>query len=178
MPTVTVSSKHQITLPREIVRALDIERGSKLLIELIDDQIVLLPPPDNPVDYFMGSLKGVYGNSVEEIDQHFRELRGDWDRKQWEEQFEDLYAIDEDVRAVVDALRSAPQHTISDDELPPKVPRDVRIDYYSLEKGKRTSRLKEALPKLLAHGGVRKISWEDPIKGVEVTRYRLVRDFV
>ena len=163
MPTVTVSSKHQITLPREIVRALDIERGSKLLIELIDDQIVLLPPPDNPVDYFMGSLKGVYGNSVEEIDQHFRELRGDWDRKQWEEQFEDLYAIDEDVRAVVDALRSAPQHT------PMAGPQWA---------GKRTSRLKEALPKLLAHGGVRKISWEDPIKGVEVTKYRLVRDFV
>ena len=43
MATITLSSKHQVTLPVDIVRSLGLKAGDKLVAELIDDRIVLLP---------------------------------------------------------------------------------------------------------------------------------------
>ena len=47
MATVTLSSKHQITLPVDIVRRLGLKAGDKLVAELSDDRIVLLPKHEN-----------------------------------------------------------------------------------------------------------------------------------
>ena len=56
MPAVTMSSKHQITLPVEMVRSLGLKAGDKLIAELIDDRIVLLPQPASWADYIAGSM--------------------------------------------------------------------------------------------------------------------------
>jgi hypothetical protein len=46
-----------------------------VVAELIDDHIVLLPQPESWVDYFAGSLKGVYGSTKEEISRYIYEVR-------------------------------------------------------------------------------------------------------
>ena len=79
MATVTMSSKNQVTLPAEMVRGLGVKPGDKLLTELIDDRIVLLPKPESWTEYFTGSMKGVYGSTKEEIDRYIAEVRYGWD---------------------------------------------------------------------------------------------------
>ena len=105
MPAVTMSSKHQVTLPVEMVRSLGLKAGDKLIAELIDDRIVLLPQPASWADYMTGSLSGVYGSTKEEIDQYIAEVRYG----------PDPYGLDEvldrdpDLRAVYDATSYEPR---------------------------------------------------------------------
>ena len=47
MPAITISSKNQVTLPAAMVRTLGLKAGDKLVAELIDDRIVLLPRPES-----------------------------------------------------------------------------------------------------------------------------------
>ncbi len=99
---ITLSSKGQVTLPVDIVRSLGLKAGDKLIAELIDDRIVLLPQPDSWTDYFGGSLKGVYGSTVEEIDRYIAEVRYGWEI----DALKDALSVDEDLRAVYDATSS------------------------------------------------------------------------
>lgn len=78
MPTVTVSSKSQITLPAQIVRALGLHGGDKLTVELIDGRIVAVPPPASWAGYMRGSAKGVYGRTTHEVDRYVAEERASW----------------------------------------------------------------------------------------------------
>ncbi len=103
MPAVTMSSKHQITLPVEMVRSLGLKAGDKLIAELIDDRIVLLPQPASWADYMIGSLSGVYGSTKEEIDQYIAEVRYGSDRYGLDHALD----RDPDLRAVYDATSSA-----------------------------------------------------------------------
>ena len=75
MPTVTISSKNRVTLPAAMVRTLGLRAGDKLVAELIDDRIVLLPRPDSWADYMIGSLEGVYGSTKEQVDSYVDEVR-------------------------------------------------------------------------------------------------------
>ena len=75
MPTITVSSKNQVTLPAAMVRTLGLRAGDKLVAELIDDRIVLLPKPASWADYMIGSLEGVYGSTKEQVDRYIAEVR-------------------------------------------------------------------------------------------------------
>ena len=102
MATVTLSSKHQVTLPVDIVRTLGLQAGDKLVAELIDDHIVLLPQPESWVDYFVGSMKGVYGSTREEIDRYIAEVRYGWDI----DALKDALALDPELRAVYEATSS------------------------------------------------------------------------
>lgn len=104
MPIVTLSSKHQITLPVEIVRTMGLKPGDKIVAELIDDHVVLVPKPESWVDYFKGSLRGVYGSTVEEIDRYIAEERRSWDRDEPMEQIDNLLASDPAARLVVKIL--------------------------------------------------------------------------
>ncbi len=99
MATVTVSSKHQITLPVDIVRKLGIEPGSKLAVELIEDRIIAVPEPADWADYFAGSLKGVYGDTKEEIDRYIAEVRHGYDIGA----LSDALSLDPKLRAVYEA---------------------------------------------------------------------------
>ncbi|MCH7706493.1 MAG: AbrB/MazE/SpoVT family DNA-binding domain-containing protein [Chloroflexi bacterium] len=99
MSTITLSSKHQITLPADMVRSLKLKPGDKIVAELIDDHIVLLPQPESWVDYFMGSMKGVYGSTKEEIDRYIAEVRYGRDV----DALKDALALDQELRALYES---------------------------------------------------------------------------
>lgn len=163
MATITMSSKSQITLPAEMVRGLSLKPGDKLIAQLIEDHIVLLPKPESWTDYFMGSTKGFWGTK-EEIDSYIAEERRSPERDEWREQFDDLVATDEDVRAVVEALASCGQCTAS----PNQLHRVLRGEQHNPDSG----RVLSALEKLVKHGGVRRIRLDGP----ELEVYRLVHE--
>lgn len=103
VPNITISSKNQVTLPAAMVRSLGLKAGDKLVAELIDDRIVLLPRPESWAEYMIGSLEGVYGSSREEVDRYIAEVRYGSDRY-------DLYDAldrDSDLRAVYYATSAA-----------------------------------------------------------------------
>ena len=102
MANITLSSKGQVTLPVDILRRLGLKAGDKLIAELIDNRIVLLPQPESWTDYFGGSLKGVYGSTVEEIDRYIAEVRYGWEI----DALKDALSVDADLRAVYDATSS------------------------------------------------------------------------
>ena len=85
VPQVAVaklSSKNQITLPVAMVRRLGLKPGRRLMLRLEDDRIVLRPEPEDWVEYFRGSMKGVYGKTREEMDAYVRRERASWRRRQ------------------------------------------------------------------------------------------------
>ena len=94
MATVTVSSKHQITLPAEIVRELGLHGGDKLAVELTDGRIVAVPEPASWAEYMRGSARGLYGRTTQEIDRYVAEERGSW--------YTTAFSADADLEAFVD----------------------------------------------------------------------------
>ena len=164
MANITLSSKGQVTLPIDILRRLGLKAGDKLIAELIDDRIILLPQPDSWMDYFGGSLKGVYGSTTEEIDRYVAEERAYPERWEWRQQFDDLVATDETVRVLVESLRSSPNRDASFSELSGSL--------FVRERRVGPSNLKNALDKVVEHGGVRKIALNGPVTEV----FRLVRE--
>ena len=109
MATITLSSKHQVTLPVDIVRSLGLKAGDKLIAELIDDRIVLLPQPESWADYFVGSMKGVYGSTKEGIDRYIAEVRYGWDI----DALKDALSLNDELRAVYE-VTSEKAHTVSE----------------------------------------------------------------
>lgn len=77
-----LSSKNQITLPVAMVRRLGLQAGRKLMLRLEDDRIVLRPEPEDWVEYYHGRLKGVYGSTIEEMDEYVRKERASWRRRE------------------------------------------------------------------------------------------------
>ena len=78
MPQTTSSSKCQIRRPARLVRELGLQPGDKLAVELEDGRLILHPRPKDWVSYTAGSLKGVYGETKEDIDAYLKEVRGSW----------------------------------------------------------------------------------------------------
>lgn len=112
MPTVTLSSKNQITLPVAMVRALGLKAGSKLDIELIDDRLVIWPKPQSYADYFVGSMKGYWG-TAEDVDRYVAEERASWERDESYERARDFLDNRRDevaglARKIVLGLRGKP----------------------------------------------------------------------
>jgi antitoxin ChpS len=109
MATITLSSKHQVTLPVEMVRSLGLKAGDRLVAELIDNRIVLLPQPESWADYFSGSMKGVYGSTKEEVDRYIAEVRYGWDI----DSLKDALELDPELRAVYGAVSSGEARRVS-----------------------------------------------------------------
>ena len=57
MTVVTASSRGQIVIPKDIRKRLNISPGKKLLIKAEKDQAIIMPLPDDPVEYFCGFFK-------------------------------------------------------------------------------------------------------------------------
>lgn len=114
MPTVTLSSKNQITLPVEVVRALGLQAGDKIVAEVIDGRIVLLPKPANWADYFKGSLKGTWGATAEEADRYVAEERQSWERSGGDsgDGARAVVLRDPDLLRILESLRAAPDHLL------------------------------------------------------------------
>ena len=109
MPNITISSKNQVTLPAAMVRSLGLKAGDKLVAELIDDRIVLLPRPDSWAEYMIGSLEGVYGSTKEEVDRYIAEVRYGSDRYG----LDDALDRDPDLRAVYAATSPAEPRAVA-----------------------------------------------------------------
>ena len=68
----TVSSKHQVTIPKAAMNAAGIRAGDRLRAEVRGRGQVLLVRDDDPVVRHAGKLRGVYG--ARELD----DLRDEW----------------------------------------------------------------------------------------------------
>lgn len=164
MAKITLSSKHQITLPADMVRKLGLKPGDKLVADLIDDCIVLLPEPESWTEHFGGIARGVYGSTDKEIDAYIEGERSGSHRQEWRLEFEELVKGNDDVRKLVNAFREGPHRLCTLDEL---------RQWTSLGE----HQLANALEKLLDHGSVRRSFATRPGIDAEEKLYYLVRDF-
>jgi AbrB family looped-hinge helix DNA binding protein len=80
MPSVTISSKRQITIPVDIFRLLDLKEGQRLMVEVEGDRIILTPRPVNITKALGGITKGLYGSNANEVDEYINEERNSWPR--------------------------------------------------------------------------------------------------
>lgn len=109
MPEATLSSKYQVTLPMDVVRALGLKGGDKLVVTLVEDHVVLMPKPANWAAWANGRLKGVYGTTPETVDHYLREERAGWEPSEGTASLRALLASDPLVRTVYRALSQRPQ---------------------------------------------------------------------
>jgi len=59
MPVVTLSSKGQLVIPKQIREALGIKPGQKVFFKIVKDHLVEIAPlPEDPVRHFCGIFKG------------------------------------------------------------------------------------------------------------------------
>lgn len=71
----TISSKNQITLPAHLLREMGLGPGDRLAVSKEGSRLILRPRPRDWVRYHSGSLRGLYGNSQQEMDAYLEELR-------------------------------------------------------------------------------------------------------
>ena len=64
MTQVTVSSKYQVVIPREVRRQVPLRTGQKLAVIVKEGVITLLP--DQPLISFRGFLKGLKAGAIRE----------------------------------------------------------------------------------------------------------------
>ncbi|MCG3211734.1 MAG: hypothetical protein FOGNACKC_05380 [Anaerolineae bacterium] len=58
--SVKVSNRYQIALPSMARKQLNIQAGDRLLVDIQDGMIVLLPQPENYADYLAGLHKDIW----------------------------------------------------------------------------------------------------------------------
>jgi AbrB family looped-hinge helix DNA binding protein len=74
-----VTSKRQLTIPKEVRRALGVREGDSLLFEVDeDDEQVRVRVERKPVSFadYEGAWREGKGMSLAEVDEYMRELRG------------------------------------------------------------------------------------------------------
>lgn len=75
--SVKISSKHQIAVPSAIRKELELKAGDRLLAQVRDGVIVLVPERGSALD----QLRGLYGEIWEgDIQAYLDEERDAWDR--------------------------------------------------------------------------------------------------
>jgi len=57
MPTVTVSSKGQIVMPKKIRDALGIKPKQKVFLKVVQNHAEIIPLPENPTQAFCGIFR-------------------------------------------------------------------------------------------------------------------------
>ncbi|MGH3701790.1 MAG: AbrB/MazE/SpoVT family DNA-binding domain-containing protein [Pseudonocardiaceae bacterium] len=68
MRTTTVSGKGQVTIPAALLRELDLQPGTQLLVVPVRDGVMLVRRPDSAADALAGSVADVYGDGREYVD--------------------------------------------------------------------------------------------------------------
>lgn len=76
MQTVKVSSRNQIAVPKMAREALDIHPGDRLIVEVWDNMLLLIPKPASYTDH----LAGLHGEIWQDLDttQYLHEERAAW----------------------------------------------------------------------------------------------------
>jgi len=74
---VKVSQRYQVTMPALVCKRLNIQGGDRLLVDVQDGMIILLPQPDN----YTQRLAGLYHEIWEGIEaqEYLDEERCDWE---------------------------------------------------------------------------------------------------
>ncbi|MFY9120770.1 MAG: AbrB/MazE/SpoVT family DNA-binding domain-containing protein [Syntrophomonadaceae bacterium] len=80
MPSVTISSKRQITIPAEVFRLLELQEGQKLMVSVEGDSIVLTARPTNLTKALGGVAKGLYGSNRTQVDEYVDQERDSWQK--------------------------------------------------------------------------------------------------
>jgi AbrB family looped-hinge helix DNA binding protein len=75
--TVKVSKRYQIAVPAAAREQLNIQSGDRLIVDIQDGMIILIPEPEDYADYLSGLHKEIW----EDVDiQHYiNEERSEWD---------------------------------------------------------------------------------------------------
>jgi antitoxin PrlF len=77
MPSAKITSKGQITVPKEIRKALGVQTGDRLAFRIRDDGTVLVEPETLDLMSLRGSVRTVVkGVTVEAMDDAIRRSRG------------------------------------------------------------------------------------------------------
>lgn len=77
---VVITGKNQITLPVAATRAAHWERGDRLLVMLLEgDMVLLMRKPDDWAQTFAGALTGTFGSN-EETRAYLERERASWDQ--------------------------------------------------------------------------------------------------
>ena len=84
MPQIRMRDRNQITLPQVIATAANLHVHDTLEVNFVNGVITLIPIAKQTtrrsiMDY-VGSAKGVWGNTGAEIDAHIRNERDSWER--------------------------------------------------------------------------------------------------
>ncbi len=79
MLSVKVSTKHQVVVPSEARRALDIHAGDRLNVEITPDGLVLRPRRRRAGARLRGLGQEIW-QGVDPVE-HVRELRREWDER-------------------------------------------------------------------------------------------------
>ena len=74
--TVKVSSRYQIALPSSARSKLKIEAGDRLLVDVQDGMIILIPMPDNYAEGLIGRHQEIWADI--DTDAYLREERDAW----------------------------------------------------------------------------------------------------
>jgi AbrB family looped-hinge helix DNA binding protein len=77
--SVKVSTKHQIVVPSEARRALGIEAGDRLAVEVTPEAIILRPRPPRAGARLRGLGREIW-QGVDPVE-YVRELRREWDER-------------------------------------------------------------------------------------------------
>ncbi|MHB0976456.1 MAG: AbrB/MazE/SpoVT family DNA-binding domain-containing protein [Candidatus Aquicultorales bacterium] len=75
--TVKLSKKGQIVIPRDAREKLGLREGSRLVVSVRDDEIVL-ESPERYAGKTRGSLKGRWGKTKEEVAEYLAGERESW----------------------------------------------------------------------------------------------------
>ena len=88
MPHIRVKPKYQITIPKNVRKTLSINEGDKLEARAENGRLIFVPQPSHDkmsvneqqidISRYIGSMKGTYGNNLQEIDEYIRKERNSW----------------------------------------------------------------------------------------------------
>ena len=85
MPEIRMRPKHQVTLPASIVREANLQTDDRLMVTLVNGNILISPKRAKPaapqnVMAFAGIGRGVWGQTSDEVVAKVRALRDEWER--------------------------------------------------------------------------------------------------
>jgi len=78
MKIVKLSSRHQVVIPKEARKGLDLHAGDQLVVEVEGEKVVLRPRPKNYTNYMLGLGRKTW----QEIDatEYVRKERESWEK--------------------------------------------------------------------------------------------------